>query len=161
MNAQERAAKVALYERERKEKRPRVPKRLTGQINASINQRIQVRPNPPGLPNWYLFDNGVEYINGDRQELINDWATRNGYLCQDTPVITWKNPTAINEGTPLKETELNATANTAGKFFYDPPAGTVLTRGNQTLTVLFVPDDILYEQVTATARIQVRAAQVR
>ncbi|MBN8577717.1 MAG: gliding motility-associated C-terminal domain-containing protein [Cytophagales bacterium] len=56
------------------------------------------------------------------------------------PVITWANPAAITYGTALSDTQLNATANTAGTFTYTPAAGTVLNAGtNQVLSVNFAP----------------------
>ncbi len=56
-----------------------------------------------------------------------------------TPIITWANPVAITFGTALSATQLNATANTAGTFSYNPVAGTILNAGTQTLNVQFNP----------------------
>jgi hypothetical protein len=87
-------------------------------------------------------------------------CTPNG--CPITPTITWPAPASITSGTALSATQLNATAseteiaglNTsspsggtglyttvqpAGTFTYNPPAGTVLSPGAQTLTVTFTP----------------------
>ncbi|HIJ87658.1 MAG TPA: hypothetical protein HPP97_08230 [Desulfuromonadales bacterium] len=60
------------------------------------------------------------------------------------PVITWANPTAINSGTALSATQLNAASGgIAGTFAYTPPSGTVLNAGaGQTLSVTFTPTDI-------------------
>lgn len=58
-----------------------------------------------------------------------------------TPVITWRQPASITYGTPLSATQLNATANTQGKFTYSPGAGTVLRPGNYVLTATFTPND--------------------
>jgi CSLREA domain-containing protein len=59
-----------------------------------------------------------------------------------TPVITWNNPSDITFGTVLSSTQLNATADTAGNFNYNPPLGTQLNAGaNQQLTVSFTPTD--------------------
>ncbi|MBX2971046.1 MAG: gliding motility-associated C-terminal domain-containing protein, partial [Cyclobacteriaceae bacterium] len=56
------------------------------------------------------------------------------------PVINWSNPSAINYGTPLGATQLNATASVPGAFTYSPPSGTLLNAGtNQKLAVRFVP----------------------
>jgi gliding motility-associated-like protein len=63
-------------------------------------------------------------------------------ISQATPVIIWANPAAITYGTPLSGTQLNASANVAGTFTYQQPAGTFLNAGtDQTLSVGFVPDD--------------------
>ncbi|PYQ28513.1 MAG: hypothetical protein DMF56_14840 [Acidobacteria bacterium] len=62
------------------------------------------------------------------------------------PAITWI-PGAYTYGQPLGAAQLNATAtgvdgqSLPGTFTYDPAAGTVLSAGQQTLTVHFVPTD--------------------
>ena len=60
---------------------------------------------------------------------------------QATPVVSWSAPASITYGTALGGAQLNATANVAGTFAYSPPAGTVLTAGNQALVVVFTPED--------------------
>ena len=45
--------------------------------------------------------------------------------------ITWNNPQAIDYGTALSSTQLNAEANVLGSFAYDPLAGTVLLCGTR------------------------------
>ena len=52
-----------------------------------------------------------------------------------SPTITWATPAAIVYGTPLSATQLDATASVPGTFTYFPAAGTVLTAGQQTLSV--------------------------
>jgi sugar lactone lactonase YvrE len=77
-----------------------------------------------------------------------------------TPSVTWANPAAITYGTPLDATQLNASASVPGTFSYNPPAGTLLQAGNnQTLAVIFTPDDTLsYATTTATVTINVAKA---
>jgi hypothetical protein len=75
----------------------------------------------------YIADSGNSTIRRGR-ELI-------------APVITWAQPAAINEGTALSATQLNATADVAGSFTYDPPSGTVLAAGTHSLTATFTPTD--------------------
>jgi hypothetical protein len=58
-----------------------------------------------------------------------------------TPTLTWSNPAAISYGTALSGTQLNAGASVPGTFTYSPAAGTVLTPGNQPLSVSFTPTD--------------------
>jgi hypothetical protein len=59
-----------------------------------------------------------------------------------TPTVTWTNPADIPYGTPLSDTQLNATASVPGTFVYTPPAGTVLNEGTgQILSVDFMPTD--------------------
>lgn len=58
-----------------------------------------------------------------------------------TPALTWGAPTAITYGTALSATQLNATASVPGTFVYMPKAGTVLSGGTKTLSVIFTPAD--------------------
>jgi glucose/arabinose dehydrogenase len=76
-----------------------------------------------------------------------------------TPVITWTNPASMAAGTALGGTRLNATANVPGTFVYTPAAGTVLTAGTQTLSVMFTPADTAnYTVATRTVTIVVTAS---
>jgi len=76
-----------------------------------------------------------------------------------TPVITWTTPAAITYGTELSATQLNATANVAGTFFYTPATGTALTAGSQTLTAMFTPTDtVYYNPATAPVNLTVNKA---
>ena len=80
---------------------------------------------------------------------------------QATPTITWNNPPDIFVGTALDDTQLDATANTAGSFVYTPAAGTVLAAGSgQTLSVSFTPtDSVDYTTATQTVSINVATPQ--
>lgn len=71
---------------------------------------------------------------------------------KSTPVITWAQPAAITNPTPLGSGQLDATANVAGTFDYTPASGTVLAAGTATLTTFFTPTD--------TARYNTAAASV-
>ena len=62
-------------------------------------------------------------------------------VSKNTPAITWNTPSAINYGTALSATQLNATANVAGSFSYTPAAGSVLEPGTYNLSVEFTPQD--------------------
>jgi hypothetical protein len=78
-----------------------------------------------------------------------------------TPTITWASPAAINYGTPLSATQLNAKASVAGTFAYNPAAGTILSGGTQNLSVTFTPTDSTdYNSVTAGTTIIVKASTV-
>src|ERR1700743_1138731 len=73
-----------------------------------------------------------------------------------TPVINWSQPANVPAQTALGSAQLNATANVAGAFTYDPAAGTVLQAGDQTLTAKFTPEDAThYSPVTASRRIHI------
>jgi len=70
---------------------------------------------------------------------------------QATPAITWNAPAAIDYGTSLSATQLNATSTVTGSFSYSPAAGTVLPGGSQALTVTFTPTDTTdYSATTAS-----------
>lgn len=76
-----------------------------------------------------------------------------------TPTITWANPAAIIYGTPLSASQLNATANIAGTFAYNPAAGTVLGAGTQPLGASFMPADATdYNSVTSGVVLTVNKA---
>jgi hypothetical protein len=62
-------------------------------------------------------------------------------ISKATPVLTWPSPAGMLFGSALSSTQLNATANVPGAFVYNPPAGTVLSAGSQTLSVVFTPND--------------------
>jgi RHS repeat-associated protein len=70
--------------------------------------------------------------------------------------ITWPTPAPIAYGTPLSSTQLNATSSVTGTFSYDPPMGTVLTAGSQTLSATFTPaDSANFSPFTATVQLNV------
>ncbi len=77
------------------------------------------------------------------------WAADNdynvAYASQKTTAeklasaVTWATPAPITYGTPLSATQLDATANVAGRFSYSPKANALLAAGTQTLSVAFKP----------------------
>ncbi len=77
------------------------------------------------------------------------WAADSNYLAAAgtqsttasllTSTISWTAPAAITYGTPLSATQLDATANVAGKFTYSPSANALLAAGTHTLSVTFKP----------------------
>ena len=82
------------------------------------------------------------------------------------PVVQWASPAAINAGTPLGATQLNATATGVGgasllrDFTYLPASGTVLPAGAaQPLSVEFISPDGNYTRVIKTVTIAVLAVQ--
>jgi hypothetical protein len=74
------------------------------------------------------------------------------------PILSWQQPQPIVYGTALSATQLNAAASVAGSFTYNPPAGTVLGAGPQTLSVTFTPTDTT-DYVTATAPVTLTVKQ--
>lgn len=80
---------------------------------------------------------------------------------QAVPVLTWAAPAPIYFGTPLSSTQLDATASVAGTFTYTPPAGTVLSLGTDTLSVVFTPTDTVdYTNATTTTSIVVQPGSI-
>jgi hypothetical protein len=81
-------------------------------------------------------------------------------ITQVTTALTWSTPASIAYGTTLSSTQLNATSGgVAGNFAYSPAFGTVLSAGNQTLSVTFTPTDTTdYNSATAAAKITVSQA---
>jgi len=79
-------------------------------------------------------------------------------VTQSVPTISWPTPAAIQYGTPLSATQLNATASVPGSFTYSPAAGTVLPVGNSTVTAVFAPTDSFdYSGARATQTVNVVA----
>ena len=73
-----------------------------------------------------------------------------------SPVLNWTTPAAINYGTLLDKTQLNANANVPGTYTYTPEAGAVLNVGAQQLSVVFDPtDSITYTTATANVTLMV------
>ena len=74
--------------------------------------------------------------------------------------LVWPAPADIAYGTLLGAAQLNALANAAGTFSYDPPTGTLLETGsNQVLTVIFTPNDLVnFNAATQSVTINVHQA---
>ena len=79
-----------------------------------------------------------------------------------TPIVSWATPSAINYGTALTATQLNASSGgLAGTLVYSPAAGTVLGAGSQTLWVTFTPADSTdYNTVIQSVTLTVNKASV-
>jgi hypothetical protein len=77
-----------------------------------------------------------------------------------TPQLSWTPTTAaIVYGTPLGDGQLDATADVAGAFSYDPAAGAVLHAGARTLHATFTPSDATdYTSADVTTTITVNQA---
>ncbi len=62
-------------------------------------------------------------------------------ISKATPVLTWAIPASITYGAALTASQLDAAANVPGGFAYNPPSGSVLAAGTNTLCVIFTPTD--------------------
>ena len=79
-------------------------------------------------------------------------------VTQTPSSLTWAQPAAMEYGTPLSATQLNATSSVAGAITYAPAAGTVLLPGQTPVTATFVPTDAFdYTGATANKTITVNA----
>ncbi len=134
-----------------------------GQLNATANTdgTFSYVP-PPGV----LLRTGenqtltVTFIPQNTQNFTTQSATVTIDVLKADPAILWDPVGAIVVGTPLGNTQLDATTSVfgpTGTFVYTPSAGTVLGLGDgQTLSVAFTPDDTAnYNPVTATNSIDV------
>ncbi|WP_082021115.1 putative Ig domain-containing protein [Geobacter anodireducens] len=88
-------------------------------------------------------------------------ATGTLAIARAVPAINWAEPAAVYAGTTLGSSQLNATADVAGSFSYNPAAGTVLsTAGPVTLTATFTPADAVnYTTATKSVSIIVNTKQ--
>jgi hypothetical protein len=101
--------------------------------------------------------------SGDNVFTASVSGTTTQVVNQAQPVVTWNPvPTNITYGTTLVAGQLNATAastyfpTVAGSFNYNPPLGTQLGAGPQTLNVTFTPTDAAdYKTAIGTANITV------
>ena len=95
----------------------------------------------------------------DTTDYSNQSATVTLLVNKATPTITWGNPAAINYGTTLSGTQLNATASVPGTFAYTPAAGSTPATGSDTLSVTFTPTDTTdYSNQSATVTLLVNKA---
>src|SRR5665213_1688397 len=87
-----------------------------------------------------VVDSDFWSTNTDGGRLMGNalrWAAK----LNTSTTVAWTNPAPIYLGAPLTSNQLNATASVPGAFVYNPPAGTVLALGTNTLTVRFTPTD--------------------
>jgi hypothetical protein len=75
-----------------------------------------------------------------------------------TSGLNWATPAAITYGTPLSSTQLDATANVAGKFTYSPTSGKYEDAGNITLGVTFKPTNKNYASASTSVTLPVQQA---
>ncbi len=97
---------------------------------------------------------------GDPSFQATSPATLQVVVHQATPTVSWPAPAPITFGTRLGSAQLDATASVPGTFTYNPPAGTVLQPGTQTLRATFAPADSTdYSTVPASTTITVGFTQ--
>ena len=107
--------------------------------------------SPGSFQNASIRGGATSYsIANDRATMVIDDRKR-------IPVISWAKPTDIVYGNLLSNLQLNATADIAGQFFYEPSIGTALNAGiNQVLRVTFVPQNsATYSDAVLTVNLDV------
>ena len=78
------------------------------------------------------------------------------HVSQASPAISWTTPSAIQYGTPLSSSQLDASSNVPGSFAYSPGAGTILPGGTNVLRTTFTPTDATnYASATASVNLSV------
>ena len=70
--------------------------------------------------------------------------------------LTWGNPSAIKQGTPLSGSQLNAVTDVPSVCVYSPALGTTLPAGTYTLSVTCTPNDSNYEPISGTVTLIVK-----
>ena len=138
-------------------------------------QAVSVATNPAGLADVSVTysQNGVPVpapVNAGTYQVLATLtneeyeapqATGTLTIRRATPVIQWASPVTIIQGTPLGDTELNASVTgvggnaVAGEFVYLPAAGTVLDPGTHPLSVEFLSWSGNYTNVIKTVYILV------
>ena len=124
-----------------------------------------------GTASGTVMDSGVPAVNYTRPTYLvavggniyfaapdaSMYAWQSGVSPPPTnPTISWRAPAPITYGMALSSTQLDATTDVPGTFSYDPPAGSVLNGGTQTLSVTFTPNDTIdYAAVTVSMPITI------
>jgi len=112
-----------------------------GEVLASGVQTLEVTFTPT---------NGENYATAQAAVLLT--------VTKAAPAIAWSTPAPITYGTALSAIQLNATAPVSGKFVYTHATGDVLTAGEHTLAVTFIPTDSA-NHPTAQAEVRLTVTQ--
>jgi hypothetical protein len=136
----------------------------SGVYNQSTNVGNITEATVSGLQEGRTYYFAVFACGGDslQSELSNEVSYQRA-ATTTTPMVSWPNPAEITYGTPLGPQQLNATANLAGTFVYDPPAGKVLNTGaSQQLTAIFLPNaTVNASPVTNAVSLDVKPARLQ
>jgi Bacterial Ig-like domain (group 3) len=89
----------------------------------------------------------------------SDVTASDNVIYQQVPSIAWTTPAPIVYGTPLSATQLDAASTVPGSFMYSPAIGTVLSVGQQTVSVTFTPNNAM-DYTTTTANVTLNVLPV-
>lgn len=128
---------------------PTKPREGVANVGSGILYRLTDDENAVWSESEFLPSDSPGDTSGWSAALSRDYAllgvlgSDNGaaYLYNLAPAITWVTPAPIAEGTPLSDTQLNASVGSVpGIFNYDAPEE--LPLGRTTVTASFTPTDI-------------------
>jgi hypothetical protein len=128
------------------------------QLNAtaSVSGIMVYTPAAGEVPQAGKRTLSVDFVPDETNDYTDARAEVSIVVTKANPVITWANPAPISYGTPLSESEFNASASIPGTFVFTPAKGTVLTPGKQSLEAVFAPEDgANYASAQATVSILV------
>lgn len=134
----------------------------TAQLDATskLAGTLVYSPSAGTVPGAGVQTLSVAFKPTDTVDYAAATATVQLTVKQAQPTVAWSTPAAISYGTPLGAVQLDASASVPGTLTYSPAAGTVLTAGSQTLSVLFTPTDCVdYASATDQVKLSVTAAK--
>jgi hypothetical protein len=113
------------------------------QLNAtaSVSGILVYSPAAGEVPQAGKRTLAVDFVPDGTNEYTDARAEVSIVVTKANPIITWPSPAPISYGTPLTESEFNASASIPGTFVFTPARGTVLTPGTKTLEAIFTPQD--------------------
>jgi phospholipase C len=107
---------------------------VAGSFTYSPAVKSVLRAGLRTLTATFVPKDSAHYFSGSR-------VTTTLAISEATPKLSWSQPGAITYGTPLSDSQLDATADVPGTFTYGLAAGAILGAGNQTLSAIFTPLD--------------------
>jgi len=113
------------------------------QLNAtaSVLGILVYKPAAGEIPQAGKQTLSVDFVPEESNHYTDAHAEVSIVVTKGNPTITWPTPAPISYGSPLTDSEFNATASIPGTFAFAPAKGTVLTPGTQTLEAIFTPED--------------------
>ena len=115
----------------------------TVQLNASasVPGTFTYSPSLGTVLNAGIHQLSVTFSPTDSSKYVTVTGNTSILVKPFQPVLSWRTPSAIQAGTPLSTTQLNAASPIQGTISYSPALGSILPAGMQQLTATFVPSD--------------------